>query len=214
MGEAGSVEEAIEMCRANSPDVVLMDMDEATSESLAGMRRLRDECPDGALVVMTRRRDDEEIYRAVVGGAVGHLADNAQPEELVSTVMRAAAGDEPISRTLAERPAVGRRVLESYAAMHARGPQAHEPRLSDRELTILGHAAVGMTNQQIGRALGVSEHTIKSDISHILARLGLRHRTQAVVHAMRNGWIAPSHVPELPGSAREGRFTGTGRTPA
>ena len=190
VAEADTIDEAVDMIRESSPDVVLMDVDESTSESVEDMRRLCDELPaEGALVVLARNETDEGVYQAVVGGAAGHVGENAQPEELVDTIKQAAQGDDPISATLVERPEVGRRVLEAYALMAARGPVRRPPKLTERELSILNLAAQGQTNQQIGRSLGVSEHTVKSAISLILARLGLRHRTEAVVYALRNGWI-------------------------
>jgi DNA-binding NarL/FixJ family response regulator len=210
VAEADSVDEALDMFRTSSPDVVLMDVDEATSDAVDDMRRLRDEMSDdAALVVLSRREDDEGVFRAVVGGASGHVGENADPEELVDTIMEAALGHDPISRTIAQRPAVGRRVLEAYAEMSAREPAVTQPRLTRREISILTLAAQGMTNQQIGRSLGVSEHTIKSAISHVLSRLGLRHRTEAVVHALRHGWINPLTAHEITAAGEaDGRLTG------
>ena len=209
VAEADTIDEAVDASRHHPVDVVLMDVDESTTETVDDMRRLREEMPDAALVVLGRREDDDEVYRAVVGGAAGHVGENAQPEELVDTIKQAADGGDPISQTLVDRPAVGRRVLEAYAALVSRGPVLRENRLSGRDLSILTLAAEGMTNQQIGRDLGVSEHTVKSAISHILARLGLRHRTEAVVHALRNGWITPSMPSEgAPGERRGTRFVG------
>jgi DNA-binding NarL/FixJ family response regulator len=205
ISEASTVDDAVDACRVSSPDVVLMDVDEATLESVDDMRRLRDQMgADAALVVLSRSEDDEGVYRAVIGGAAGHVGEDARPGELVDTIMSAAMGEEPISQTIAKRPAVARRVLEAYAELSARGPVVREPKLTERELSILGLAAEGMTNQQIGRSLGVSEHTIKGSISHILARLGLRHRTEAVVHAMRNGWITPASGHEITAAGNTG----------
>lgn len=195
VAEVDNVDEALETCREGDVDVVLMDVDEATAESVDDMRRLREGLPeDGALVVLARHADDEGVYRAVMGGAAGHVGEDAQPEELVETIKQAASGDEPIRRTLADRPHVGRRVLEAFARMAAHVPARREPRLTERDLSILQLAAEGMTNYQIGRALGISEHTVKSAISMILARLGLRHRTEAVVYALRNGWIGTPSI--------------------
>jgi len=191
VGEADTVSAAVDIVRANAPDVVLFDLDTADAENLDDMRRLRREVPDGALVVLTRREDDEEIYRAVIGGADGHVSESAQPEELVDTIKHAADGDEPIQRTLAERPAVGRRVLETYAELSQRAQAVPDSDVSAREIRILELAAEGKTNYQIGREIGLSEHTVKGAISHLLARLRLRHRTDAVVHALRLGWITP-----------------------
>ena len=195
VAEADTVDDALDACRQADVDVVLMDVDEATNEAVDDMRRLREGLPeDGALVVLARRADDEGVFRAVVGGAAGHVGEDAQPEELVATIKQAASGDEPIRHTLARRPHVGRRVLEAFSQLADRMPVRREPRLTERDLTILHLASEGMTNYQIGRELGISEHTVKSAISMMLARLGLRHRTEAVVHALRNGWISSPSV--------------------
>jgi DNA-binding NarL/FixJ family response regulator len=207
VGEADSIDGALDAARATSVDVVLIDIDEATTNAVDDMRRLRTELPtDAAVVVMARNDDDEGVYRAVVGGAVGHVGENAEPSELVETIREAASGAEPISRTLAERPAVARRVLETFAALLAHSPVVSEAQLTDRELSILSYAANGMTNQQIGRQLGLSEHTVKSSISQILTRLGLRHRTEAVVHALRNGWISTSATNKTAVGDADGRY--------
>src|SRR4051794_2550 len=191
IGEADNVADAVEMVRESQPDVVLLDVDTADADTVDDMRRLRREVPDGALVVLARHEDDEQVYRAVVGGADGHVGESAQQEELVDTIKQAAQGDEPIQRTLAERPAVARRVLETYAELFQRAPSATDADVSQRELRILELAAEGKTNYQIGQEIGLSEHTVKGAISQLLARLRLRHRTDAVVHALRLGWITP-----------------------
>ena len=212
VAEADTIDEAVDACRLVPVDVVLMDVDEQTTDPVEGMRRLRDELPaDGALVVLDRPGDDEGVYRAVVGGAAGHVGENAQPQELVDTIKEAAQGGDPISHTLVQRPEVGRRVLEAFAALSARGPVRHKPELTERELSILGFAAQGQTNQQIGLSLGVSEHTVKSSISQILSRLGLRHRTEAVVHALRNGWITEASIAEKSAAgSSDGRYVRPG----
>jgi DNA-binding NarL/FixJ family response regulator len=191
VAEAESVDQAVDMVRDKSPDVVLLDVDRADAQVIDDMQRLRREVPDGALVVLGRREDDEELYRAVVGGAAGHVGDSAGPQQLVETIKEAANGEEPIHRTLAARPSVGRRVLETFAQLAQRSPRRSPPALSERELRILELAAEGMTNFQIGREIGLSEHTVKGSISSMLNRLRLRHRTEAVVHALRSGWISP-----------------------
>jgi DNA-binding NarL/FixJ family response regulator len=190
VGEADNVDAAVDIVRSSSVDVVLFDTDGANAETVDDMRRLRREVPDGALVVLARHEDDDEVYRAVVGGADGHVSENAQPQELVDTIKQAAEGSEPIQRTLAERPAVARRVLEKYAELSQRSVGVTDSSVSQRELRILELAAEGKTNYQIGREIGLSEHTVKGAISHLLARLRLRHRTEAVVHALRLGWIS------------------------
>jgi DNA-binding NarL/FixJ family response regulator len=191
VAEADNVDEAVGMIRAASVDVVLMDVDETSLQTIDEIRRLRRESPSGtgAIVVLDGRDDDDNVFRAVIGGAAGHVANSAQPAELVDTIRRAATGEEPIRDTLRQRPDLGRRVLETFARLSMRDPARPEPHLSQRELNILSFAAQGMTNNQIGREMGVSEHTIKAALSRLLTRLGMRHRTEAVVHAISHGWI-------------------------
>jgi two-component system response regulator DevR len=212
IAEADTIDQAVDTCRHSQVDVVLMDVDAQTTDAVESMRRLREELSDdGALVVLARGDGDEGVYQAVVGGAAGHVGEDARPEELVNTIKQAADGGEPISRTLADRPEVGRRVLEAYAEMYSRGPVRRDPQLTERELRILNLAAQGMTNQQIGRTLNVSEHTVKGSISQILARLGLRHRTEAVVYALRNGWIVSATATEKSATGSpDGRFVRPG----
>jgi DNA-binding NarL/FixJ family response regulator len=198
VGEVDSLAQAVVACASLSPQVVLFETDESAPETIEDMRRLRREAPDCALVVLARHEDDEEVYRAVLGGASGHVGGQAAPAELIATISEAAAGGEPIQHTLAERPSVGRRVLETYAEMAQRVPSTSDVELTERELRILELAAEGKTNSEIGREIGVSEHTVKGAISHLLARLRLSHRTEAVVHALRLGWIAGPRIQRQP----------------
>jgi len=190
IAEADTIDDAVMYCQTNRPDVVLMDLNDATADAVQAVQRLQRECGSSALVILGRD-DDEELFRAVVAGAAGHVGAAAAPDELISTIEKAAAGSEPISDALAMRPDVGRRVLETYREMHVRNTADNDDivTLSERELNILRHAAEGLTNRKIGYAMGLSEHTVKSEFSKILGRLGMRHRTEAVVHAVREGWI-------------------------
>lgn len=203
IAEAESIEDAIIYCQSNRPDVVLMDLKETSADAVQAVQRLQRECGTSALVILGRRGDDEELFRAVVAGAAGHVGDATRPQELINTIEEAAEGSEPISQSLARHPDVGRRVLETYREMHDRSVAENEEivTLSERELTILRHAAEGLTNRKIGYAMRISEHTIKSEFSKILAKMGMRHRTAAVVHAVRAGWIS---VPILPDATPPG----------
>jgi len=199
VAEADSIDGAVVYCRTHQPDVVLMDLNEPTADAVLAVQRLQRECGNSAVVILGRRGDDEELFRAVVAGAAGHVGESAKPDELISTIEEAADGFEPIGHALAQRPEVGRRVLETYREMHRRSEAESEEivTLSERELVILRHAAEGLTNRKIGYAMGLSEHTVKSEFSKILARLGIRHRTEAVVRAVREGWISVPIEPDM-----------------
>jgi DNA-binding NarL/FixJ family response regulator len=194
IAETDSIDEALTFCRQRQPHVVLMDLELPAPGLMQGVQRLRRECSDCAVVILAHRDDDEDLYQAVVAGASGHVIDDAQPSELALTIRRAADGQEPIGEVLADRPSVSQRVLETFRQLAIYGPSVRkedEPiPLTSRQLTVLRYAAEGLTNRQIARAMGFSEHTIKAEMSTILAELCLKHRTEAVVHAVRRGWIS------------------------
>jgi two-component system NarL family response regulator len=198
VAEAESIQDAVDYCKGNQPDVVLMNLNESTADAVLAVQRLQRACVNSAVVILGRRGDDEELFRAVVAGAAGHVGESAQPHELITTIEEAADGAEPIGQSLARRPEVGRRVLETFLEMHRRSEAESDEivTLSERELVILRHAAEGLTNRKIGYAMGLSEHTVKSEFSKILSRLGMRHRTEAVVRAVREGWISVPIEPE------------------
>jgi DNA-binding NarL/FixJ family response regulator len=194
IAETDTIDAALTFCRQRRPNVVLMDLDLPAPGLMQGVQRLRRECSDCAVVILAHRADDEDLFQAVMAGASGHIVDDAQPAELFSTIRRAADGEEPISEVIAERPTVSERVLEAFRQLAIYGPSVKkegEPvPLTARQLTVLRYVAEGLTNRQIARAMGYSEHTIKAEMSAILAELCLKHRTEAVVHAVRRGWIS------------------------
>jgi DNA-binding NarL/FixJ family response regulator len=194
IAETDTIDAALSYCRQRQPNVVLMDLDLPAPGLMQGVQRLRRECSDCAVVILAHRADDDDLFQAVVAGASGHVVDDAQPAELASTIRRAAVGEEPISEVIAERPTVSQRVLEAFRQLAVYGPSVRredgEIPLTARQLTVLRYAAEGLTNRQIARAMGYSEHTVKAEMSAILAELCLKHRTEAVVYAVRRGWIS------------------------
>jgi DNA-binding NarL/FixJ family response regulator len=204
IAEAQTVEQALHACRTHQPDVVLVDIDLPPTEMVESIRRLREECSEPAVVVMSHGGTDSELYQSAVAGAAGHVTDGVEPAALADTIREAAGGAEPISRALAERPAVGRRVLETFRDLAMEPASALPATPTPRQRAILEQAAEGLTNQQIARAMGVSAGTIRAELSSLLHELGLRHRTQAVVHAISQGWIAAPQVePSRPEAAAD-----------
>jgi DNA-binding NarL/FixJ family response regulator len=199
VAEAHDFDSALRACRRLRPDVVLVDVDLPPTEMVESIRRLRDECADPAVVVLSHNDSDSDLYQSAVAGASGHLADQVEPAQLAETIRRAAGGDEPISQALAERPAVGRRVLETLRELASQENVTPADQPSPRQREILAYAARGLTNQQIGRLMGLSSSTVRAELAELLKRSGLRHRTQAVVHALQHGWIeAPEQAASLP----------------
>lgn len=200
VAEAETIDAAVDWCRQLRPDVVLMDLDLSAPALLHTVQRLRRECADVAVVVVSHSGSDQDLYQAALAGASGHVSEMDPPQTLLETVRLAAAGAEPIGQRIASRPQVSRRVLDVYRLLAQANSTHLEPEvmLTVRELDILRHVAAGMTNRQVGRRMGLSENTVKAAVSSILRRLGLRHRTEAVVHAVRRGWLTvPEPVPMM-----------------
>jgi DNA-binding NarL/FixJ family response regulator len=184
VGEAATGVEAIEQARRLEPDVVLMDVRMPDMDGIQATRRM----PQQKVLILTTFGLDEYIIEALRAGASGFLLKDAPVEELLSAVRAVAAGDAQLS------PAVTKRLLDQVAR---RLPSAvdHDDALLEeltaREQEVLRLLAVGMSNAEIGDALVVSEATVKTHVSSVLGKLGLRDRVQAVIYAYESGLVAP-----------------------
>ena len=185
VGEAATGVEAIEQARRLDPDVVLMDVRMPDMDGIQATRRM----PQQKVLILTTFGLDEYIIEALRAGASGFLLKDAPVEDLLSAVRAVAAGDAQLS------PAVTKRLLDQVAR---RLPAAvdHDDalleQLTARERDVLRLLALGMSNAEIGEALVVSEATVKTHVSSVLSKLGLRDRVQAVIYAYENGLVAPS----------------------
>jgi len=191
VAEANSLREGVALWRKHRPAVAVLNINVSAPALLRAVKELRDETEDRPVVVVSRHDDDEDLFYAVAAGASGQLADASDPCLLALTVRDAAAGREPIAERVAARPAVSARVLHTYRLLARSAISRPEggATVGPRERLILGYVAQGMTNRQIGRELGLSENTVKAELSRITRVLGLRGRTEAVVLAVRRGWI-------------------------
>ncbi len=188
-GEAADGEEAIEATRRLDPDVVLMDIQMPKLDGISATRKIAtDPAIRSRVVILTTFEQDDYVFEALRAGASGFLLKNAPPEQLVEAVRTVAAGDALLS------PAVTRRVIEDYAQRTvARHNDVGLESLTERELEVLRLLATGKSNAELAQELFLGEGTIKTHVSHLLAKLGLRDRVQAVVFAYESGLISPGH---------------------
>jgi DNA-binding NarL/FixJ family response regulator len=185
VGEAGDGEQAIAAVRRRQPDVVLMDIQMPRLDGIAATRRIAEDAGVRTrVVILTTFEQDDYVFEALRAGASGFLLKNAPPEQLVQAVRTVAAGDALLA------PAITRRVIQDYAQRSApRTSDARIELLTERELEVLRLLATGKSNAELAAQLFLGEGTIKTHVSHVLAKLGLRDRVQAVVFAYENGLV-------------------------
>jgi DNA-binding NarL/FixJ family response regulator len=176
VGEATNGEEALEQYRALRPDVVLMDLRMPVMDGLSATRAILAEFPDAKIIVLTTYDGDEDIYRALDAGAKGYLLKDMLRTEVLKAVHAVQSGKRGIPAPVAARLA------------------EHTPRieLTPREIEVLELVARGMSNGDVGRAIGRTEGTVKVHLKNILQKLGVHDRTEAVTTALQRGFI---HLP-------------------
>ena len=181
VGEAGDGEQAVELVRELQPDVVLMDVQMPRLDGLEATRRILSSQDGVKIVILTTFDREDYLFEALRAGASGFLLKNASPERLIESVRIVARGDALLS------PEVTRRVIERF---NAPAPEPKRPpELTDREYEVLVELARGASNAEIAKSLYLGETTVKTHVSRVLNKLGLRDRTHAVVFAYEQGIV-------------------------
>ena len=191
VGEAADGRGALEMSDSLSPSIVLMDLSLPAPGGIETTQRIRRELPATAVIVMAQDEDEESLFASIKAGAAAFVIKDISPEDLIHVIRRVSAGEFLINDKVFSKPAVASRVLKEFRELAIYGQEAQPifAPLSPREVEILDNIAQGMTNKQVAYALSISEQTVKNHMSSILRKLAVNDRTQAVVYAMRQGWI-------------------------
>lgn len=193
VGEATTGADAVDLVATCEPDVILMDVRMPGMDGLAATQAVLTADPTARIVILTTFDDDEYLYESLRVGASGFLLKSVEGDALVSAVRVIAAGEALLA------PEVTRRVIERFADLTPADATPHVPSaaaigdLSDREVEVLQLMARGLSNQEIASELFVSSTTVKTHVSHILTKLGVRDRVQAVVEAYDSGIVVPRH---------------------
>ena len=184
VAEAADGAQGVALTRRHRPDVVLMDIRMPVMDGLEAIRRIVEEDADARILVLTTFGLDEYVFEALRAGASGFVLKDEPPEQLIDAVRTIARGDALLS------PTITRQVIRHFAGSQVRARPREVEDLTERELEVLRLITRGLSNAEIGSELYISETTVKTHVTRLLQKLGLRDRAQAIVLAYQTGLFA------------------------
>ena len=192
VGSVGTAEEGYRAADEHLPDVMLVGTTLTDTPGLAAATEFRRRFPSIAVIVVAAQETDDELFAAIRAGASAYSGQDIDETKLITLIKRSATGEYVINEQLLDKPYVAARVLEQFrsATSSDLAPHSAFAPLTDRELEILRKVSDGMTNAEIGYALGISAQTVKNHVTSILRKLAVNDRTQAVVTALKRGWLS------------------------
>jgi NarL family two-component system response regulator LiaR len=179
VGEAVDGEEAVVMAKKLKPDVIIMDLIMPRKDGVTAITEIKKKNQNAKILVLTSFSDDKNVFSAIKAGASGYLLKDSSPEDLLQAIHDVHAGKSSL------HPVIAQKVIQE---MHQPTdlPPTDDP-LSAREVEVLQNVAQGMSNQEIARTLKIKEGTVRIHVGNILNKLQLANRTQAALHALREG---------------------------
>jgi len=188
VGEAVDGEEAVALAKQLKPDVAILDVRMPRMTGIEATRKIKAECPDVAILILTAHDDDEYVFALLEAGANGYLLKTAEIEELVKAIRAVHAGQPALD------PLITRKVVSQFMSgkslpdvMSAVGDEMEG--LTGRELEVLQMVGRGLTNKEVAQRLFISDRTVQAHLSNIFSKLQVTSRTEAVMYGIRKGWI-------------------------
>jgi DNA-binding NarL/FixJ family response regulator len=182
IAEAENGEQAVEQTMKHNPDVVLMDIRMPETDGLMALEKIREIKPDVRIVMLSTYDNPTYVARSVALGAADYVLKDSGREELIAAIQRAASGESPSEDSILHR------VKDTMSRRRERLDRSEIP-LTNRELQVLRHVALGLSNREIGRSLGISIETVKEHVQNILRKIDAADRTQAAVWAIKKGLV-------------------------
>jgi len=190
VAEAADGEEAVRLAGSSGPDVAIIDIAMPNVDGIEATRRIKKLYPAIAVLILTAYDDDQFVFGLLEAGAAGYLLKSVRGRELIDAVRRIYAGESVL------HPSIARKVLNRFVPSKDK-PAGKKPVevLSDREMDVLKMAAKGLSNQDIADNLCLSLRTVQAHLGHIFNKMQVSSRTEAVVHALKEGWVNLEDIP-------------------
>ena len=184
VAEACDGEEAVRLANSCHPDVAIIDIAMPKMDGIEATKQIKKNCPSVTVLILSAYDDDQFVFSLLEAGAAGYLLKSVRGRELIEAIRQVYAGESVL------HPAIARKVLNRFvpAAGDAKERKSSEI-LSQREMEVLKLASRGMSNQEIANELYLSLRTVQAHLGHIFNKLQVNSRTEAVVHALKEGWI-------------------------
>lgn len=190
IAEAADGEQAIQLTGTTHPDVVLMDVAMPKVDGIAATKQIKKLYPKTTVLVLSAYDDDQFVFSLLEAGAAGYLLKSVRGRELVEAIHAVHAGESVL------HPSVARKVLNKFVPVSGKTVRGRSTEiLSERELDVLRLASRGLSNQEIADKFSLSLRTVQAHFSHIFNKLQVSSRTEAVVHALKEGWVTLDDLP-------------------
>jgi NarL family two-component system response regulator LiaR len=180
VGEAADGIEAVDMADSLQPDVILLDLFMPRKDGIEAIEEIKAENSEARILVLTSFTEDEKVYASIKAGAIGYLMKDSSPQEILSAIRQVYHGE------MSMHPSIANKLMRELQRTSHLKP-TEEP-LTAREVEVLKLVAQGLSNQEIAERLVISERTVRTHVTNILAKLHLANRTQAALYALREGY--------------------------
>jgi NarL family two-component system response regulator LiaR len=189
VAEAANGEEAVKLVGSSQPDVAIVDISMPVVDGIEATKRIKKDYPSVAVLILTAYDDDQFVFSLLEAGAAGYLLKSVRGRELVEAVRQVFAGESVL------HPSIARKVLNRFSSASGKPVEpAPSTVLSERENEVLQLATMGLSNQEIADKLFISLRTVQAHLGHIFNKLKVSSRTEAVVHALKEGWVTLDDV--------------------
>jgi len=188
VGEAGDGEQAVQMVNRLSPDVIVLDVAMPKVNGIEATKLIKQSKPSTAILILTAYDYDQYIFALLEAGAAGYLLKDVSGQELISAIRSVHRGDSVL------HPTVARKVMQRFRTSARGGEARGAGLLTEREMEVLKLAAMGKSNKEIAEELVLSVRTVEAHLGNIFNKLGVGSRTEAIIHALKRGWVELEQV--------------------